>query len=83
MGNPPCASSSGGHQHVVLPAGIAEDLTVQQVRDLIHQDLMLLTLLIRLQDGGFALGGDLIDGDSAIGGRVVAHGLGSFELKEF
>ena len=74
-GTPPCASLSGGHQHVVLPAGIAEDLTVQQVRDLIHQELMLLTLLIRLQDGGFALGGDLIDGDGAIGGRVVAHGV--------
>ena len=57
---------SGSDQQVVLPGDAIRE---QQVRDC----LQVLAVLICLQDGSFALGSDLINGDGAVGGGVVAH----------
>ena len=77
---PPYCSRSGSDQQVVLPA---DPLIEQQVRDVVHCGGEFQVLIgagrgggVRLQDGGTALSGDLIDGDGAVGGGVVAHGVG-------
>ena len=66
-------SRSGGDQQVVLPAGKLQDLSVGGVDGAAG---------IRLQDGVAALCGDLIDGEGAVGGGVVAHGVRLSELRE-
>ena len=61
---PPCATLSGGDQYVILPAVEGQDLIVSAGG----------RLLIRLQDGGTALSGDLVNAQSAVGCGIVAHG---------
>jgi hypothetical protein len=69
---PRCASSSGGDQDGILPAGILQDLSVGDIQS---------TLGRCLQDRIAALISDLIDGvESTVGSRVVAHGVRLIEL---
>jgi len=69
-----CATISGGDrfgiqaEHVILPAVEGQNLIVDPIGNLIN-----VAALICLQDCRFALGGDLIDVQSAVGAGVVAH----------
>ena len=65
----PAPIVSGGDQQILLPAVEGQNLIVS------GEGRVSSGRLLCFHDSSAALGGDLIDGDGAIGGGVVAHGF--------
>ncbi len=60
-------SQMSGDQNIILPTGKGENFIIDPISDLLN------ILTLRLQNCCFTLCGNLINGESTIGGGVVTH----------